>query len=128
MLSGDDVRLRDELLYGEVLYNLLEVKIVIEARRRHFNTVRPHAPLCYRLPAPEVFVPTPAWSAAQLRPAPPTTPPLHETRELTNIENGPLRVGQLRGPTREISFHPPRGKLRLRLWMSRRSAYLIHNS
>ena len=81
-IESFNARLRDELLNGEVFYSLREAKIVIEAWRRHYNTVRPHASLRYRPPAPEVFVPMPAWSAAQPRPAPPTTPPLHETREL----------------------------------------------
>jgi putative transposase len=34
-----------------------EAQIIIESWRRHYNTVRPHASLGYRLPAPEVFVP-----------------------------------------------------------------------
>jgi transposase InsO family protein len=70
-------RLRDELLDGEIFYTLNEAKIVIETWRRHYNTVRPHASLGYRAPAPEVFVPAfAAWPAAQPRPAPPATLPL----------------------------------------------------
>lgn len=52
-----NARLRDELLNGEVFYSLREAKIVIEAWRRHYNTIRPHASLRYRAPAPEVLVP-----------------------------------------------------------------------
>src|SRR5215203_4300664 len=46
--------------------------IIFESWRRHYNTVRPHASLGYRPPAPEVFVPAfAAWPAALTRPAPP---------------------------------------------------------
>jgi hypothetical protein len=49
-----------------------EAEIVIESWRRHYNTVRPHASIGYRAPAPEVFVPAlAAWPAAQPTPAPP---------------------------------------------------------
>ena len=34
--------LRDELLNGEIFYSLAEARILIEAWRRHYNTVRPH--------------------------------------------------------------------------------------
>ena len=63
-------RLRDELLNGEIFYTLREAQIVIESWRRHYNTVRPHASLGYRPPAPQVFVPVfSAWPAA-LAPVP----------------------------------------------------------
>jgi hypothetical protein len=66
--------LRDELLDGEIFYTLKEAQIIAESWRRHYNTVRPHASLGYRAPAPEVFVPAfAAWPAAQSRPAPPAT-------------------------------------------------------
>ena len=67
---------RDELLDGEVFYTLKEAQIVIKNWRRHFNTVRPHAPLGSRPPASEVFVPAvAAWPAAPTRPARPATLP-----------------------------------------------------
>jgi transposase InsO family protein len=70
-----NARLRDELLDGEIFYSLREARVVIEGWRRHYNTVRPHASLGYRAPAPEVFVPA---LAAQMtvppRPAASTTP------------------------------------------------------
>ena len=50
-------KLRDELLNGEIFYSLNEARIVIEAWRHHYNTVRPHSSLGYRPPAPEVI----AW-------------------------------------------------------------------
>jgi putative transposase len=51
-------KLRDELLKGEISYTLEEAKVLIEQWRRHYNTVRPHSSLGYRLPAPEVLLPT----------------------------------------------------------------------
>jgi putative transposase len=61
-----NARLRDELLNGEIFYTLREAEIVIESWRRHYNTVRPHASLAYKPPAPEVFVPAlAAWPAQQ---------------------------------------------------------------
>ena len=74
--------LRDEFLNGESFYSLCEAQIVIESWRRHYNTIRPHASLGYKPPAPEVFVPAlAAWPAALRPPAPPATlakrPPLN---------------------------------------------------
>jgi Integrase core domain len=63
-----------ELLNGEIFYTLREAQIVIESWRRHYNTIRPHASIGYKPPAPEVFVPAfAAWPAALRRPAPPAT-------------------------------------------------------
>lgn len=59
--------LRDELLNGEIFYNLAEAKVLIEAWRRHYNTVRPHSRLGYRPPAPEAATPPlPASGSASL--------------------------------------------------------------
>ena len=73
-----NARLRDELLNGEIFYSLAEARVIIEAWRRHFNAVRPHASLGYRAPAPEVFMPTPAgaWPAPRRASAPPAIPRL----------------------------------------------------
>ena len=72
-----NARLRDELLDGEIFYTLKEAQIVIESWRRHYNAVRPHASLCYRPPAPEVFVPAlAAWPSARTQTAPTATLPL----------------------------------------------------
>ena len=69
-----NARLRDELLNGEIFYTLREAQIIIESWRRHYNTIRPHASLGYKPPAPEVFVPAfAAWPAALRRQAPPAT-------------------------------------------------------
>ena len=73
-----NARLRDELLNGEIFYSLAEARVIIEAWRRHFNAVRPHASLGYRAPAPEVFVSTlaMAWPAPRRASAPPAMPRL----------------------------------------------------
>ena len=52
-------KLRDELLDREVFHSLREAQALIEAWRRHCNTVRPRSALGYRPPAPET-VPWPA--------------------------------------------------------------------
>ena len=63
----------DELLDGEIFYSLREAQVVIESWRRHYNTIRPHASLGFRPPAPEVILPAfAAWPAALRRPASPT--------------------------------------------------------
>ena len=54
-------RLRDEFLTGEIFYPLKQAQVVIEAWRRHDNTIRPHGRLGYRPPAPETVI-TPSWS------------------------------------------------------------------
>ena len=47
-----NARLRDELLNGEIFYSLREAQIVIESWCRHYNTVRPHASLGYKVTCP----------------------------------------------------------------------------
>jgi putative transposase len=49
-------KLRDELLNGEIFYDLREAKVLIERWRCHYNTVRPHSALGYRPPAPETII------------------------------------------------------------------------
>lgn len=64
--------LRDELHNGEIFYSLAEAQILIEAWRRHYNTVRPHSSLGYRPPAPEAAlwpVPSSGSFSLHLRPA-----------------------------------------------------------
>ncbi len=46
-------KIRDELLNGKIFYSLAEARVVIEAWRVHYNTVRPDSSLGYRPPAPE---------------------------------------------------------------------------
>ena len=41
----------------EIFYSLTEAQIVIEQWRKHYNTIRPHAALNYRPPAPQTFAP-----------------------------------------------------------------------
>jgi transposase InsO family protein len=50
-------KLRDELLNGEIFYTLREAQVLIEHWRVHYNTIRPHSSLNYRLPAPETLMP-----------------------------------------------------------------------
>lgn len=77
-----NARLRDELLNGEIFYSLKEAQIIIEGWRQHYNTVRPHASLGYRPPAPEVFVPgLAAWPPVRFDSAP--TVALGLARKLT---------------------------------------------
>jgi putative transposase len=68
-----NARLRDELLNGEIFYSLREAQVVIESWRRHYNSLRPHASLGFRPPAPEVVLPAfAAWPATLRLPTPPT--------------------------------------------------------
>jgi transposase InsO family protein len=55
-IESFNARLRDEFLNGEIFYSLQEAKILIEAWRRQYNTIRPHSSLGYRPPAPEVLM------------------------------------------------------------------------
>src|SRR5712664_3940303 len=50
-------KLRDECLNGEIFYSLKEAQIVIENWRKQYNTIRPHAALGYRPPAPAAYSP-----------------------------------------------------------------------
>ena len=60
--------------YWLILVPVFGFICVIESWRRHYNTIRPHASIGYKPPAPEVFVPAfAAWPAALRRPAPPAT-------------------------------------------------------
>ena len=92
-IESFNARLRDELLNGEIFFTLREAQIIIESWRHHCNTVRPHASLGYRPPAPEVFVPAlSAWPAALRRPL---RRPRWRYRQLsTNIRPGPLNAGR----------------------------------
>ncbi len=49
-------KLRDELLNGEIFYNIKEAQVLIEEWRRHYNEVRPHSSLGYKPPAPVVNI------------------------------------------------------------------------
>jgi len=46
-------KFRDELLNGEFFYTLREAQVLIEWWRDHYNRIRPHSALGYKLPAPE---------------------------------------------------------------------------
>ncbi len=54
----------------EIFYTLREAQVLIEAWRRHYNTIRPHSALGYRPPAPEDVLhhrPVPAFATDGLR-------------------------------------------------------------
>ena len=56
-----------ELLNGKIFYTLAEAQILIEALRRHQNTVRPRSSLGYRPPVPEAVPwPVPPSGSATL--------------------------------------------------------------
>ena len=59
--------LRDELRDDEIFYTLAEAKVLIEAWRRHYNSVRPQSSLGYRPPAPEATL-LPASSSGSASP------------------------------------------------------------
>ena len=59
---------RDELPRAEAFDTPREAQVLIERWRRHYNTARPHSPLGYRPPAPEVV--TPALPRPPPRPGP----------------------------------------------------------
>jgi len=54
-IESFNARLRDELLNGDTLR---KAQMVIESWRPYYNTIRPHASIGYKPPAPEVFAPT----------------------------------------------------------------------
>ena len=60
-------KLRDELLDREIFYSLAEARVLIEAWRVHYNTVRPHSALGYGPPAPEAIAPN--WTRAPRLPS-----------------------------------------------------------
>ena len=51
-----NARMRAELLNGEIFHSLREAQIIIEGRRKHYNTKRPHSASGYRPPAPETII------------------------------------------------------------------------
>src|SRR5262249_22684441 len=58
----------------EELAAIMRARDLPPRARRHYNTIRPHASLGYKPPAPQVFVPAfAAWPAALRQPAPPAT-------------------------------------------------------
>jgi transposase InsO family protein len=86
-IESFDARLRDEPLDGEIFYSLTEGQAVIEARRRHYDTIRPHGSLGQRPPAPETIVP-PRRLSGSLRSA--GQPAWRRTCPCTNIQPGPV--------------------------------------
>lgn len=79
--------LRDQPLNCEIFYSLAEARVLIEAWRRHCNTVRPHSSLGYQPPAPEAATPPlPASGSAP----PPTSNGGGDDNALTNNPDHPV--------------------------------------
>ena len=49
-------KLRDELLNGEISHSMRELRGLAERWRVHYNTVKPHTSLGYRVPAPAALL------------------------------------------------------------------------
>jgi transposase InsO family protein len=64
-------KIRDELLNGEIFYTLLEAEVLIEPRRQHYNSCRPHSAVGYRPPVPEAVDPASAGLATLRSASPP---------------------------------------------------------
>ena len=68
-LESFNGKLRDELLNIEIFDTLLEVQVLVERWRRHYNAVRPHSALNYQPLAPKALQPWPPASATPQLPA-----------------------------------------------------------
>jgi hypothetical protein len=99
-----NARLRDELLNGGVFYTLHEAQIVIESWRRHYNTVRVHASLGYKPPAPEVF----GWSRITLCSPLRTFPPA--SIACLNVSERGVDQPRLHASDSRITLHPEHGR------------------
>lgn len=98
-----NARLRDEGLDGEIFFSLREAEIVIESWRRHSNTIRPHASLGYKPPAPEVFVPAlAAWPAALTRPALPAKLPVAQRPTMNKHSNRTTQWGPINASSKNL--------------------------
>jgi hypothetical protein len=78
----------------QIFQSLAETQILIEAWRRHYNTVRPHSLLGFSLPAPEAVPwPVPSYGSASLclRPALAKEAIMHQRSSLI-AKRGPVTV------------------------------------
>jgi hypothetical protein len=83
---------------GNSSFTLSEAQIIIESPRRHHNTIMPHAPLGYKPPASEVFVPPIcAWPASPYRPAPATHAGATANSKLTFNLDHPMGADRFQG-------------------------------
>ena len=53
-------KMGDELLAGEIFYSIKKAQIIIEQWRKHYNQIRPHSSLGYKLPTPAAFLAAPS--------------------------------------------------------------------
>lgn len=72
-------KLRDELLNGDIFYSLAEARVVIEGWRQHYNMVRPHSSLGYKLPVPNALL----WPEIQAKPTAAVTPDVTDKPTMT---------------------------------------------
>ncbi len=94
--------LRDELLDGEIFYTLAEAQVLIEAWRRHDNTIRPHEPPGLSPAGPGSGYP--ASAALRLRFAPPAGGTGGKrTHALTINTDHSVEAGQRRLRCRDIN-------------------------
>ena len=77
-------KLRDELRNSGIFYTLKEAQIMIEAWRRHYNTIRPQLSIGYQPPALEALI----WSAT--KPMAPMQPLNEQSNRIT--QRGPVSV------------------------------------
>ena len=64
-------KLRNERLNTEFFYTLKEAKVLIEARRQHYNQIRPHSSLGDKPPAPRAVITgkaDPVYATQRLQP------------------------------------------------------------
>jgi hypothetical protein len=78
-------KLRDELLNGEILYSLAEVRVVIQGWRQHHNTVRPHSSLAYKPPAPSAL----SWQPTRAQLVIPVTSDVADKPTMHHVSSRP---------------------------------------
>src|ERR1700745_3013215 len=109
-IESFNARLRDELLNGEIFYSLREAQIVIESWRRHYNTIRPHASLGFKPPAPEVVVPAfAAWARRRPRRASRAKRPTLNYHSTWPTQWGPIRPSIRTGQCKAWLLFGPSG-------------------
>lgn len=91
-IGRDRLRLLKEL-QKEIFYTLKEARFILQSRRHHCDTARPHASLGRKSPAPEVFIS--AFAARSALQSQSASPPARTQRASTlhlNPPMGPVRT------------------------------------
>jgi putative transposase len=94
-VSSFNSKLRDEFLNGEIFYSMKEIRVLAERWRVHYNTVRPHSSLGYRLLAPEAWLTT-TWGVEKWKPLRAPTSP-HPQPRLSIYKDNCARLINLAG-------------------------------